>query len=83
EASTDVLVTEAGVQLLEAPRIGIEKPQGTGCTLSSAIAARLSRGDALADAIQGAKAYVSAALERAAEVRIGHGARPLIHAAPG
>ncbi|TAM11755.1 MAG: bifunctional hydroxymethylpyrimidine kinase/phosphomethylpyrimidine kinase [Nevskiaceae bacterium] len=41
---------------------------GAGCTLSSAIAARLARGEALADAIGNARAYVHTALSRALQV---------------
>jgi len=47
---------------------------GAGCTLASAIAVRLARGTALAEALMEGQAYTHAALERAR--RIGHG-RPI------
>jgi hydroxymethylpyrimidine/phosphomethylpyrimidine kinase len=49
---------------------------GTGCALASALAARLARGEALEDAVAGARAFVLEALRRA-EAR-GHGARLLV-----
>jgi hydroxymethylpyrimidine/phosphomethylpyrimidine kinase len=46
----------------EAPRVSSSNTHGTGCTLSAAIAAGLSRSQALGDAIREAKAYVTAAI---------------------
>lgn len=77
--SVDVLATREGATRLEAARVPIERAHGTGCTLSSAIAARLALGAALEPAVRDAKAYVTAALLRAAEAPIGSGARPLHH----
>lgn len=48
-------------ETIVSPRLALEA-HGTGCTLSSAIAARLARGDALADAVRGGIAFVQAAL---------------------
>jgi hydroxymethylpyrimidine/phosphomethylpyrimidine kinase len=48
---------------------------GTGCALSAAIAALLAQGRSLEDAVQGAKAFVTAAIEGAKP--IGRGARQL------
>ena len=45
-----------------APRVDSTNTHGTGCTLSAAIAAGLSRGQALGDAIREAKAYVTEAI---------------------
>ena len=77
--ATDVFHTAHETQTLTTERVAIERPQGTGCTLSSAIAAQLALGSSLLEAVQQAKAYVATALERAAGTKIGHGARPLIH----
>lgn len=52
---------------------------GTGCTLSSAIAAFMARGEKLEDAIRLAKEYVSEAIARGAEINIGRGAGPVNH----
>lgn len=60
----------------------IENPNthGTGCTLSSAIAANLAKGQDLETAVTNAKAYLSGAL--AAMLDLGHGSGPLDHAYP-
>lgn len=52
---------------------------GTGCTLSSAIAAFMARGEKLEDAIRLAKEYVSEAIASGAEINIGRGAGPVNH----
>lgn len=79
DTSNDVLATPEGETLLRGDRVPIERPHGTGCTLSSAIAAGLARGVPLLQAVEEAKAYVTLALGRAARARIGRGARPLVH----
>ncbi len=77
---SDLLLTANGsIHWLRAARIDSPNTHGTGCTLSSAIAARLALGDALADAVRAAHAYVRAALEAGARVRTGHGSGPLNH----
>jgi hydroxymethylpyrimidine/phosphomethylpyrimidine kinase len=58
---------------LPARRIDTTSTHGTGCTLSSAIAALLARGEPLAAAIGEAKAYLSAAIAQAFPVGHGHG----------
>ena len=52
---------------------------GTGCTLSSAIAAFMARGFALEDAVREAKLYVTEAIRTGADVKIGHGFGPVNH----
>ncbi|MBQ8761147.1 MAG: bifunctional hydroxymethylpyrimidine kinase/phosphomethylpyrimidine kinase [Bacteroidales bacterium] len=52
---------------------------GTGCTLSSAIAAFVARGLSLEDSISEAKKYVTEAIRNAADIRIGHGFGPVNH----
>ena len=52
---------------------------GTGCTLSSAIAAFMARGFALEDAVREAKLYVTEAIRAGADVKIGHGFGPVNH----
>jgi hydroxymethylpyrimidine/phosphomethylpyrimidine kinase len=51
---------------------------GTGCTLSSAIAANVVLGASLPEAVQEAKAFVRQAIERGRDVTLGAGAGPLI-----
>lgn len=77
---SDLLVTRGGaVQWMRAPRIRSVNTHGTGCTLSSAIAAHLALGANLLDAVEAARAYVRAALEAGAKVRTGAGSGPLNH----
>ena len=59
----DRLATADGVRTWSHPRLAVDA-HGTGCTLASAIAARLARGDALADAVDGGIGYVHDALAR-------------------
>ena len=62
----------------EGKRIDNPNTHGTGCTLSSAIAAGLAKGLSVEDAIREAKEYISGAL--AAELDLGKGSGPLNHA---
>jgi hydroxymethylpyrimidine/phosphomethylpyrimidine kinase len=62
---------------LAADRIVSTHTHGTGCTLSSAIAARLALGDDLVSACRAAKAYVTRAIAEAPG--LGHGHGPLQH----
>jgi hydroxymethylpyrimidine/phosphomethylpyrimidine kinase len=77
--SIDVLDDGAEPLTLAAPRIATENTHGTGCTLSSAIAALLARGLSLRDAVRGAKAYVTAAISAADRLMVGHGHGPVHH----
>jgi hydroxymethylpyrimidine/phosphomethylpyrimidine kinase len=78
-AAIDILIDDEGELRLEAPRIETRNTHGTGCTLSSAIAAELAKGASLRDAATAAKAYVTAALQRADELQIGKGRGPVHH----
>jgi hydroxymethylpyrimidine/phosphomethylpyrimidine kinase len=77
--SVDLLVTRDDVLRLSAPRIATRNTHGTGCTLSSAIAAGLAKGAALDDSVRAAKDYLTAALAAADELAIGHGHGPVHH----
>ncbi|HWP26669.1 MAG TPA: bifunctional hydroxymethylpyrimidine kinase/phosphomethylpyrimidine kinase [Xanthobacteraceae bacterium] len=77
--SVDLLVDAAGVLRLAAPRVATRNTHGTGCTLSSAIAAELAKGRALADAVRAAKAYITAAIKAADRLQIGKGRGPVHH----
>jgi hydroxymethylpyrimidine/phosphomethylpyrimidine kinase len=59
------------------PRIDTSATHGTGCTLSSAIAARLGRGEPLGEAVAGAIAYLRGAMAAAPALGSGHG--PVAH----
>lgn len=76
----DLLVTaEGGKHWMQAPRIHSANTHGTGCTLSSAIAAGLALGQPLLDAVEMARAYVRAAMLAGASVKTGAGGGPLNH----
>jgi hydroxymethylpyrimidine/phosphomethylpyrimidine kinase len=77
--SADFLLTPAGGRWLTAPRVETKHTHGTGCTLSSAIAAGLAKGEPLAEAVRAAKAYVTAAIAAADRLSIGHGHGPVHH----
>ncbi|HEY4982460.1 MAG TPA: bifunctional hydroxymethylpyrimidine kinase/phosphomethylpyrimidine kinase [Pseudolabrys sp.] len=77
--SVDLLIGQGEVVRLSARRIATRNTHGTGCTLSSAVAAGLAKGLALTAATQEAKAYVTAAIAAADQLKIGHGHGPLHH----
>jgi hydroxymethylpyrimidine/phosphomethylpyrimidine kinase len=75
----DILLSDIGEQRLEAPRHVTENTHGTGCTLSSAIAAGLAKGESLDKAVKDAKVYVTAAIIAADELKVGQGRGPVHH----
>jgi hydroxymethylpyrimidine/phosphomethylpyrimidine kinase len=77
--SVDLLVAQGAVTRFAAARIETKNTHGTGCTLSSAIAAGLAQGFDLVAAVRAAKAYVTAAIAGADALGIGHGHGPLHH----
>ncbi len=78
--SIDVLDDGSGeAEVLVAPRIATSHSHGTGCTLSSAIAAYLAHGRPLRESVRAAKAYLTDALRAADQLRVGHGHGPVHH----
>jgi len=77
--SVDYLVQASGVLALPAPRMATKNTHGTGCSLSSAIAAELAKGVALETAVRNAKVFVSAAIASADRFSVGHGHGPIHH----
>jgi hydroxymethylpyrimidine/phosphomethylpyrimidine kinase len=76
----DLLARTDGAPLrLGSPRIPSRNLHGTGCTLSSAIAAHLALGADLPEAVRRARAYVIGAMAAATDVQVGHGHGPLNH----
>jgi hydroxymethylpyrimidine/phosphomethylpyrimidine kinase len=73
------LSAEDRFECFDSPRIATRNTHGTGCTLSSAIAAFLGMGFSLVEAVSKAKAFVQRAIEAAADFRIGKGSGPLAH----
>ena len=74
----DWLIAADGPHRFAAPRSPSHNLHGTGCTLSSAITARIVRGDNLTSAVGAAKAFVGQAIARGADIRLGAGRGPLI-----
>jgi hydroxymethylpyrimidine/phosphomethylpyrimidine kinase len=77
--SVDLLIEPTSVARLAAERIDTRNTHGTGCTLSSAIAAGLAKGLALAHAVREAKAYITAAILASDRLKIGHRHGPVHH----
>jgi hydroxymethylpyrimidine/phosphomethylpyrimidine kinase len=77
--SVDILLDATTQMRLASERVVTAHTHGTGCTLSSAIAAGLARGLPLTDAVGQAKAYVSAAIAAADRLAVGTGHGPVHH----
>ncbi|MEM9224618.1 MAG: bifunctional hydroxymethylpyrimidine kinase/phosphomethylpyrimidine kinase [Pseudomonadota bacterium] len=77
--SVDVLATRGHVSRVSAPRVDTRNTHGTGCTLSSAIAAQLAKGDDLGAAVEAAKSYVTGALKASDRLKVGEGNGPVHH----
>lgn len=78
EDASDVLTEGDGtVTWFRGARVDNPNTHGTGCTLSSAIAAYLAQGELLPDAIHHAKEYLTGALN--AQLDLGHGSGPMDH----
>ncbi len=75
----DVLVADGETRLFHGRRIDTRHTHGTGCALSSAIAAGLARGDSLIDAVATAKVWLEGALEAAQALEMGEGRGPPHH----
>ena len=73
----DILLCGEDFHIFASRRIPTKNTHGTGCTLSSAIAAYLARGEALPEAVRKAKEYVTGAIEHA--LPLGHGCGPTHH----
>jgi len=77
--SIDYLVSGHGTLALSTQRIATPNTHGTGCSLSSAIAAGLAKGEDLEAAVRQAKAWISAAIAAADRFSVGHGHGPIHH----
>ena len=71
------LLYDGNVRWYRGKKIDTKNTHGTGCTLSSAIAANLAKGQPLGDAISNAKRYVTGAL--GAGLNLGKGSGPIDH----
>jgi len=80
--SVDLLVEAENSVRFAAPRVTTNNTHGTGCTLSSAVAAGLAKGLALVAAVEEAKRYVTAAIAAADRLKVGAGRGPVHHFHP-
>ena len=77
--SPDLLTAAGKATWIEGRRFATANTHGTGCTLSSALAARLALGEPLETAARQAKAYVAAAIAASGALSVGHGHGPTHH----
>lgn len=79
DEARDLYVTANAQAWISGPRIQTRNTHGTGCTLSSAIAAYLVRGEPELSAVKHAKAYLTEALRSGASQTLGAGSGPVDH----
>jgi hydroxymethylpyrimidine/phosphomethylpyrimidine kinase len=77
--SVDILDDGGEPLVLSARRLDTRNTHGTGCTLSSAIAALLAQGLPLRDAVRAAKDYLTEAIAAADQLTVGRGHGPVHH----
>ncbi len=77
--SPDVIAGADGLSWFEAARVATVNTHGTGCTLSSALAAELAKGAPLPEAVGIAKTYLAAAVAAADTLDVGSGHGPVQH----
>ncbi len=79
DESVDYLIEAKRTIAFAAPRLATKNTHGTGCSLSSAIAADLSKGEDIETAVGNAKSWISAAIAAADRLTVGHGRGPIHH----
>lgn len=79
EGDADARPGEHRPAWFEGPRHATTNTHGTGCTLSSAIAARLAHGDDLTTAVGAAKRYIDRAIKASGRLSVGEGHGPVHH----
>ena len=79
ESCIDWLVTTSNVVALEQSRLATRNTHGTGCSLSSAIAAELAKGTDVEAAVGRAQAWLHGAIRAADRLGIGKGHGPVHH----
>lgn len=75
----DYLITSNTIAIFEAPRIATDNTHGTGCSLSSAIAAGLAKSLPLDAAVGAAHRWLHGAIKAADDLDIGQGHGPVHH----
>lgn len=77
EICADILLTKDKEQNFESPRIKSKNTHGTGCTLSSAIAAYLAKGQDMEEAIESAKSFIFQSIKSSDMLSVGQGNGPV------
>jgi hydroxymethylpyrimidine/phosphomethylpyrimidine kinase len=77
--AVDLLLDVDAEALMKAPRVNTVNTHGTGCTLSSALAALRPQRESWIEAASDAKSWLTAALVAADSLQIGHGHGPVHH----
>jgi hydroxymethylpyrimidine/phosphomethylpyrimidine kinase len=77
---TDLLLCNGEVIVFESARVETNHTHGTGCVFSAAITARIAKGDALQEAVRGAKQFITRAINSSPQ--LGHGIGPTNMHAP-
>ncbi len=75
----DLLAFKNGHQWFRTRRIDTKNTHGTGCSLSSTIAANLAHGLELNEAVDKAKSWLTGALVKSTELQVGRGSGPVHH----
>lgn len=79
-SKTDILFLQNKTPIIfSAPCVDTQNTHGTGCTLSSAIAAYLALGYTIEEAVRKAKLFITEALIAGSDIKIGHGHGPVNH----
>ncbi len=79
DQSPDFLLTSTAEKWLHSQRFTTRHTHGTGCTLSSAIAAHLGQGLSIIDAVTASKKYIARAIQYAEQLSVGNGIGPVHH----
>ncbi|MGG6895556.1 bifunctional hydroxymethylpyrimidine kinase/phosphomethylpyrimidine kinase [Rhizobium sp. BR 315] len=79
DESPDVLASAGTITWFETDRLPTKNTHGTGCTLSSAIAAEIAKGLPLPEAVASAKDYLAQAVAAAGQLSVGSGHGPVQH----
>lgn len=79
EDALDILYDGKEFHIFQGKKWDTMNTHGTGCTLSSAIAASLAKGMTLTEAVGEGKKYMNGAIERAVHDSVGHGHGPVHH----
>lgn len=79
DAVTDILCEPTAARAYGSERVPTQNTHGTGCTLSSAIAALTPASATMADAVDAGRRYLVMALRAADQLSVGHGYGPVHH----